>query len=67
MIRLHERFGLGVIAVMLIGAVAADVIGFATPFEETRWANVAFVWLLPHQLGFFYADGRITRLSRGAL
>src|ERR687892_469394 len=67
MIRLHERFGLGVIAVMLVGAVAADAIGFITAFEEARWANVAFVWLLPHQLGFFYADGRITRLSRGAL
>jgi hypothetical protein len=67
MIRLHERFGLGVVAVMLVGAVAADAIGFITPFEEARWANVAFVWLLPHQLGFFYADGRIAGLSRGAL
>ena len=67
MIRLHERFGLGVVAVMLVGAVAADAIGFISPFEEARWANVAFVWLLPHQLGFFYADGRITGLSRGAL
>jgi fucose 4-O-acetylase-like acetyltransferase len=67
MIRLHERFGLGVIVVLVVGAVAADAIGFTTSLEEARWANVAFVWLLPHQLGFFYADGRITRLSRGAL
>jgi surface polysaccharide O-acyltransferase-like enzyme len=67
MIRLHERFGLGVIVVMVLGAVAADAIGFTTSFEESRWANVAFVWLLPHQLGFFYADGRITRLSRRAV
>jgi Acyltransferase family len=67
MIRLHERFGLGVIVVMVVGAVAADAIGFTTSFEEARWANVAFVWLLPHQLGFFYADGRITRLSRRAV
>jgi surface polysaccharide O-acyltransferase-like enzyme len=67
MIRLHERFGSAVVVVMLVGAVAADAVGFATPFEEARWANVAFVWLLPHQLGFFYADGRITRLSRRAL
>jgi hypothetical protein len=67
MIRLHERFGLTVIAVMVAGAVAADAIGFITPFEGARWANVAFVWLLPHQLGFFYADGRITRLSKRAL
>jgi surface polysaccharide O-acyltransferase-like enzyme len=67
MIRLHERFGLAVVVVMVVGAVAADAVGFITPFEEARWANVAFVWLLPHQLGFFYADGRITGLSRGAL
>ena len=67
MVRLHERFGLAVIVVMVTGAVAADAIGFITPFEEARWANVAFVWLLPHQLGFLYADGRITALSRGAL
>jgi hypothetical protein len=67
MIRLHERFGVAVVVVMVVGAVAADAIGFMTPFEEARWANVAFVWLLPHQLGFFYADNRITRLSRGAV
>jgi hypothetical protein len=59
MIRLHERFGLAVPVAMVVGAVTADVIGFTTPFEEARWANVAFVWLLPHQLGFFYADGRL--------
>jgi surface polysaccharide O-acyltransferase-like enzyme len=67
MIRLHERFGLSVVVVMLVGAVASDAIGFITPFEEARWANVAFVWFLPHQLGFFYADGRLTKLSRRAL
>ena len=67
MIRLHKRFGLGVVVVMIAGAVTADAIGFTTPFEEARWANVAFVWLLPHQLGFFYADGRITGLPPRAL
>jgi hypothetical protein len=67
MIRLHERFGLAVPAVMVVGAVGADAIGFTTSFEEARWANVAFVWLLPHQLGFLYADGRMRGLSRRAL
>jgi peptidoglycan/LPS O-acetylase OafA/YrhL len=67
MIRLHERFGMAVVVVMVAGAAVADAIGFMTPFEEARWANVAFVWLLPHQLGFFYADGRITRLPRRTL
>jgi fucose 4-O-acetylase-like acetyltransferase len=64
MIRVHERFGLAVPITMVAGAVAADAIGFVTPFEEIRWANVAFVWLLPHQLGFFYGDGRLTRAPR---
>ena len=67
MIRLHERFGVAVPVVMVVGAIAADAVGFITPFEEARWANVAFVWLLPHQLGFFYADDRIQRLSRRTL
>jgi hypothetical protein len=67
MIRLHERFALAVIVVMVIGAVVADALGFITPFEEARWANVAFVWLFPHQLGFFHADGRVTGLPKRAL
>jgi fucose 4-O-acetylase-like acetyltransferase len=67
MMWLHERFGMAVVVVMLVGAVLADVVGFTTEFEEARWANVAFVWFLPHQLGFFYADGRFARLSRRAL
>jgi peptidoglycan/LPS O-acetylase OafA/YrhL len=67
MIGLHERFGLAVPVVMVVGAVAADALGFVGGISEVRWANVAFVWLLPHQLGFFYADGRITRLSPKAL
>jgi fucose 4-O-acetylase-like acetyltransferase len=64
MIRLHERFGLAVPIVMLVGAFASDAVGFLTPFQEARWANVAFVWLLPHQIGFFYADERLTRMRR---
>lgn len=67
MIRLHKRFGLAAPAAMVVGAVAADAIGFTTGFEEARWANVAFVWLLPHQIGFFYTDGRLQRLRRRTL
>jgi fucose 4-O-acetylase-like acetyltransferase len=60
MIRLHERFGLAVPAAMVIGCVVADVLGFVLGFPLARWANVAFVFLFPHQLGFFYAEGRFT-------
>jgi hypothetical protein len=64
MIWLHRRFGLAVPVAMVLGAIVADAIGFIGGVGEARWANVAFVWLLPHQLGFFYADGRMARLPR---
>jgi Acyltransferase family len=56
---LHERFGVGVVGAMMIGAVAADALGFAGGVPEARWANLGFVFLIPHQLGFLYADGRL--------
>jgi hypothetical protein len=62
---LHERFGVGVVIVMTIGAVVADALGFAGGLPEARWANLGFVFLIPHQLGFLYADGRLR--NRGTL
>ncbi len=66
LIALHRRFGWRVLAVMAAGTVVADVIGFTTGSWEIRWANVAFVLLFPHQLGFFYAEGSLRRLPRRA-
>ena len=62
LIALHRRFGWWVPAVMVAGTVVADFVGFGTGVWAWRWFNVAFVLLLPHQLGFFYADGRLQRL-----
>jgi peptidoglycan/LPS O-acetylase OafA/YrhL len=59
MASLHERFGVAVPVALTVGAVASDAIGFAGGISEARWANVAFILLLPHQLGFLYADGRL--------
>jgi hypothetical protein len=64
MVDLHRRFRWCVPAVMVVGACVADVIGFAVGISPVRWANVAFVLLLPHQLGFFYADGTFARLPK---
>ncbi|MGH2685279.1 MAG: acyltransferase family protein [Actinomycetota bacterium] len=61
MIKLHERFGLAVPVVLVVGAIAADTMGFVLGISEARWANVAFAFLFPHQLGFFYAEGRFTK------
>jgi fucose 4-O-acetylase-like acetyltransferase len=63
-IRLHRRFPLWVPATMIAGAVAADLIGFVGGHSAVRWFNVAFVLLLPHQIGHFYADGTLQRQSR---
>ncbi|HEV8572776.1 MAG TPA: acyltransferase [Actinomycetota bacterium] len=66
MIRLHERFGLAVPAGMVLGAVTMDALGFVAGLKGFRYLNVVFVMFLPHQLGFFYADGRLRRLPRSA-
>jgi hypothetical protein len=62
-VRLHRRFGWGVIWVMAVAAVACDALGF-TVDGLFRWGNVIFVLLLPHQLGHFLADGSLARLPR---
>jgi len=48
----------------VIGAIGADIVGFGAGVHGVRYANVAFVLLLPHQLGHFYADGSFARLPR---
>jgi surface polysaccharide O-acyltransferase-like enzyme len=60
---LHERFGLGVPGFLVGGAVVVDVVVHGLGYEVVGVANYAFVWLLPHQLGFFYAEGRFDRWS----
>ncbi len=63
-IRLHRRFGWWVPAACVIGAFAVDIVGFGFGVHAVRYVNVAFVLLLPHQLGHFYADGSFARLPR---
>ena len=65
-IALHRRFGLWVPAVLALGAVAADAVGFIGGHPEARWANGVFVLLFPHQLGHFYGDGSMLRWPRKA-
>ncbi|MEU6781584.1 acyltransferase [Nonomuraea angiospora] len=60
-LRLHERYGLRVPAALAAGAVLTDVVRFSTGFEALGYLNIVFVWLAVHQLGFFYAEGRLRR------
>jgi fucose 4-O-acetylase-like acetyltransferase len=65
-IRLHRRFGWRVPALLAVGAVLADLLGFGFGVTGARYLNVVFVLFLPHQLGHAYADGSFGRLSRRA-
>ncbi|MGH3680663.1 MAG: acyltransferase family protein [Natronosporangium sp.] len=49
----------------LVGAVGlADAGRFAAGIEWLAWLNTALVWVLIHQLGYFYRDGTLARLGR---
>jgi peptidoglycan/LPS O-acetylase OafA/YrhL len=61
---LHLRFGIAAIAVMAFLAAGVDVLHFAGEIPMAGWMNMAFVWLIAHQLGFFYADGTLARARR---
>jgi hypothetical protein len=64
MIRLHRRWGWWAVIAMAIGVVVVDVIYHGFGVTQIGVLNYAFVWLLAHQLGFFYADGDLAGLSR---
>ena len=67
MARLHQSFGARVPFVLVLSAVVVDVCRLVFGLEMVGYLNFAFVWLTAHQLGFFYADGSLTRLSRKLL
>ena len=64
MLYLHSRYRLGVIIVLGVLTVTVDLLRFVAEVPGIGWANFLFVWLFIHQLGFFYADGTVDRLSR---
>ncbi|MEQ4719206.1 acyltransferase [Nonomuraea sp. B19D2] len=60
-LRLHERYGVLVPLSLAAGAVLTDVVRFSSGFDALGYLNVVFVWMAVHQLGFFYAEGRLRR------
>lgn len=59
LIALHRRLGVAVPVAMVLVVVAVDAVGFGLDLHGFRYLNVAPVLLFPHQLGFFYAEGRL--------
>jgi peptidoglycan/LPS O-acetylase OafA/YrhL len=67
MVRLHRRFRIWVPAGLAVVAAAVDGLRLGTGVELVGYLNLLVVWVLVQQLGFFYADGSLGRLSRWAL
>jgi hypothetical protein len=65
MMRLHLRNGLWpVVGALAVAVAAVDVVRLATDVPQVGYANMLFVWLAVHQLGFGYADGTLRRGGR---
>lgn len=62
--RLHRRLSWRVPAAMAIGTLIGDIAHYGFDIPHAGVVNFALVWLLAHQLGFFYADGRLAGLPR---
>lgn len=64
MVRLHKRFRTRLLVILFVIPITVDTLRFAGGLEGLGWANFFFVWLLIHQLGFFYADGTFDRVPK---
>jgi hypothetical protein len=58
----HRRWGIAVPLAMVAGVGVADSQAFVRSSGTPLAANLLLVWLIPHQLGYFYADGTLRRL-----
>ncbi|MFN8035830.1 MAG: acyltransferase [Acidimicrobiia bacterium] len=67
MLSLHRSHGLRALVGLAAAAIMVDVVRFRTGVDVLGYLNIAFVWLFAHQLGFFYADGRLRSLTRRQL
>jgi len=60
---LHRRYRIAIPIALCAGCVGVDILRFVGHVPAVAWLNIALAWLLPHQLGFFYADGSFDRAS----
>jgi hypothetical protein len=61
MVHWHERAPIQPLIVLPIAAIAVDALRYSTGIETIGLLNLAFVWLLVQQFGFWYSDGWFDR------
>jgi hypothetical protein len=59
----HRHRGITVPLAVVAGVVVADCQAFVRNSGTPLAGNQLLVWLTSHQLGYFYADGSLRRLS----
>ncbi len=64
MVALHRVYRIWILIVLFLFVVTVDLLRFLAGIPYVSWANVAFVWLFVHQLGYFYADGSLVRAPK---
>ncbi len=64
MLKLHRRYRFSALGALALGAVVVDLLQLAFDVPVVGNLNYFFVWLFAHQMGFFYADGKLLKLGR---
>ncbi|HTL87422.1 MAG TPA: acyltransferase [Acidimicrobiia bacterium] len=64
---LHARHGVRAAAALAGTAIAVDLMRFGAHVDAFGYVNVLVVWLFTQQLGFFYADGSLRRITPAQL
>jgi hypothetical protein len=65
-VRWHQCAPVRTLVFMVTATALVDVMRFATGVDAIGFLNVACVFTFVHQLGYFYGDGTLTRISRRA-
>lgn len=66
-LHLHDRWGAVVPTVLVGTAVLCDLASVGAGVSAVGYANAVVVWVLVHQLGYFYADARLGRRAAAAM
>lgn len=64
---LHRRFGWRVVVGLALAAIVVDLLRNAVDEPLIGWLNYVFVHATSQQLGFFYFDGKLAKLSMPTL
>jgi len=60
---LHKKYPYATVLILLTTTVLVDNIEFSLNFSYIKLFNYLFFWIAIHQLGYFYADGKIQEVN----